>query len=232
MSDVKLYYFNGTGRAMQIRLALVAGGVDFEDVVPPGLPTDETKEQWGALTKGTTTFAVPILTVGEKVYVQSSAILRAAGRMGDLAMTLEDKDQAAYLEDRAIADADDLRTVGYRNMTFFGATSEAADKYITEIFPKHMKCFEAQVQGFPEGTYWGGSSTLSLADVTLYEAVEFFGLRLFEGIEGQEDPLKDCPGLKKWMEKVGSNQRIKDYLASDKYNNLYMKFGKAMLGKE
>jgi len=237
MSSVKLYYFNATGRALHIRMVLAAGGVEFEDVMPLTMPPpEETTNKWKELTAGQTTFSVPILTTGEgtdkqKVFVQSSAILRAAGRMGDLEMTLADgdADDAAYLTDRAIADADDIRSAGYRGFTgaFFGATQEAADKYATTVFPKHVASLEKQFVA-AGGDYWGGSSTMSLADVTLFEAIEFFGSRILEGSE-HTDPIG--PALKAWIDRVKSNERIRAYLGGEQYQKLYFKFDKALIGK-
>lgn len=232
--SVKLYYFNATGRANQIRLALSAGGVAFEDAFADFPASAEQKAKHTELTNGTTTFAVPILTVDEgtdtqQVYVQSSAILRKAGRMGDLTMTLakDDDDLVAYLTDRAIADADDLRTASYKGIPMFGNTIEARDKFVNEVFPKHVAAFEKQFVT-AGGDYWGGSSTLSLADVTVYEAIVFFGTRLFAGVEGIENPCG--PALKAWIERVESNDRIKAYLEGDKFKKVAMKFDKTVMG--
>lgn len=226
--SVKLHYFPATGRAQQIRLVLAAGGVPFEDDF-------QSRDKWSALTNNNTTFAVPILTVDEgtpnqRVYIQSSAILRKAGRMGDLKMTLpedEDGDQAAYLTDRAISDADDLRSAGYKGFVNFGASKEAAEKYATQVLPKHIDNLERQFVA-AGGDYWGGSSTLSVADVTVYEAVVFFGLRLIDGAKGVENPCG--PALQAWIDRVESNDRIKAYLESDQFQNIPMKFTKTALG--
>jgi len=226
--SVKLHYFPATGRAQQIRMVLAAGGVPFEDDF-------QSRAKWSALTNNNTTFAVPILTVDEdtpnqRVYVQSSAILRKVGRMGDLKMTLqtdEDGEQAAYLTDRAISDADDLRTAGYKSFVTFGASKEAGVKYATQVLPKHIDNLERQFVA-AGGDYWGGSSTLSVADVTVYEAVAFFGLRLIDGAKGVENPCG--PALKAWIERVESNDRIKAYLESDQFKNIPMKFTKEALG--
>ena len=232
--SVKLHYFNATGRANQIRLALSAGGVAFEDVFADFPASAEQKAVHAKLTNGTTTFAVPILTVDEgtdtqQVYVQSSSILRKVGRMGDLTMTLakDDADLVAYLTDRAIADADDLRTAAYRGIPMFGNTVEARDKYVNGVFPKHVAAFENQFVT-AGGDYWGGSSTLSLADVTVYEAIVFFGTRLFAGVEGIENPCG--PALKAWIERVESNERIKAYLEGEQFKNVAMKFDKTVMG--
>jgi len=236
--SVKLYYFNATGRAQQIRLVLAAGGVEFEDGVPSTYPPSaEDKAKWASLTKGTTTFSVPILTVdegtdNEQTYVQSSAIIRKAGRMAKLTMTLPndvDGDKAAYLTDRAIADADDIRSAMYKGAVMFGASQDKADKYAKEIFPKMVRCAEEQMKSFAgDGPYWGGSTTLSVADVTLYEAFTFYGTNLLKGAEGIENPVKGK--MADWIQAVESHENIKAYLEGEQFAKLGMKFDKSMLG--
>lgn len=227
MSTVKLYYFNACGRANQIRLALAAGGVAFEDELASFPVTDEIRAKWRDLTNNNTTFSVPILTVDEKVYIQSGAILRKAGRMAGITMKLDDADQAEYLQDKLIADADDLRSAAYKGFVVFGAKQEAADKYVREVFPKHIDNLERHLVALG-GDYFGGSSQLSTADVALYDAIVFFGTRLIEGIDGVENPCG--PALKAWIKRVESNEGIAKYLASERFQNLAFKPSKAALG--
>jgi len=244
-TSVKLHYFDATGRANQIRLALAAGGVAFEDVKANYPPTPESKANWSKLTNGTTLFSVPILTIdegtdNEQVYVQSSAILRKAGRMGDLQMTLlanndndnnnEDEDKAAYFTDRAIADADDLRTSSYGGMLMFGASKEKSDTFVTTKLPAAVACFEKQLVA-EGGDFFGGSSTISLADIAIYDAVVFFGRNLVVGAEGVEDPF--CGGdsaMSAWVKRVESNERVQKYFESDQYKAIAMKFDKSAVG--
>lgn len=75
---LKLTYFNGMGRAEAIRLALVAGGIDFEDeridfaawmAVKPTMPFKQ----------------LPVLHIGDsEVLSQSATILRYVGKLGGL----------------------------------------------------------------------------------------------------------------------------------------------------
>lgn len=232
---VKLHYFCATGRGNHIRLALAAGGIPFEDEFGSFPPTPEDRAKYSKLTNGNTTFSVPILTLDEgtdaqKVYIQSSAVLRKANRMGDLKMTLTDDsdgDREAYLTDRAIADADDLRKAGYGGFVWLGATKEVADKYAKVVLPKHVKNLENQLVS-AGGDYFGGSSTLSIADVTLYEAIVFFGLNIIAGAEGIEDPCG--PAMKAWIDRVGSDPRIKAYLEGDQYKKILGRFNKSSIG--
>lgn len=233
--SVKLHYFDATGRANQIRLALAAGGVEFEDVKANWPPAPESKANWTKLTNGTTLFGVPILTVdegsdNEQVYVQSSAILRKAGRMGDLQMTLandEDGDKAAYFTDRAIADADDLRTISYAGMLMFGASKEKTDNFVKKQLPAAVACLEKQLVA-EGGDYFGGSSTISLADIAIYDAVVFFGRNLVKGAEGLEDPCGDA--MSAWVKRVESNERVRGYFESDQYKSIAMQPDKSAIG--
>lgn len=230
--SVKLHYFDATGRANQIRLALAAGGVAFEDVKADYPPTPESKANWSKLTNGTTLFAVPILTVDEQVYVQSSAILRKAGRMGDLHMTIAndaDGDKAAYFLDRAIADAEDLRTSSYGAMNMFGATKEKTDNFVHHKLPETIACLEKQLVA-EGGDYFGGSSTISLADIALYDAVVSFGCNLVKGAEGLKDPCAGAAAMSAWTKRVGSNERLVAYFESDQYKTIGMKFDKSVIG--
>ena len=86
-TKAQFHYFNGIGIGQQIRYTLVAGGVEWEDVLASAYPasTEETAK-WIEM-GGNTTTNVPLLAVGDKVYTQSLAVLRVAARMGGLMPT-------------------------------------------------------------------------------------------------------------------------------------------------
>jgi len=148
--------------------------------------------------------------------------------MGNLTLKLDDDDdQATYLQDRFIADAEDLRTASYKAFTLFGATKESADAFIHQIFPKHVENLERQlVDG--GGDYFGGSSSLSIADVAVYDAMVTFGTQLIAGIPDVENPCG--PALTAWIERVESNEGIANYWKSDQFADIAMKFDKSILG--
>lgn len=225
--SVKVYYFNATGRANMIRLALSAGGIPFEDDLASFPVSEETRSKWKELTNNNTTFSVPILTVDDKVYIQSSAALRKAGRLAGINLSLDDADQAEYQQDKLIADADDLRSASYKAFVMFGAKKEAAEKFIHEVFPKHVDNLERQLVAMG-GDYFGGSSKLSTADVALYDAIVFFGNRLIEGIEGIESPCG--PALQSWIKRVESNEGIAKYLESEQFKALAFVPDKTAIG--
>lgn len=84
--------------------------MEFEDKVSSYPPTAEEKATWLALGKNTTT-NVPMLTIGDKVYTQSSACLRVVARKGGLMPVDED---LQYQVDNLIAAVDDFRSAAYR----------------------------------------------------------------------------------------------------------------------
>eukprot|EP00927_Polykrikos_kofoidii_P020355 TRINITY_DN1963_c0_g1_i4.p1 TRINITY_DN1963_c0_g1~~TRINITY_DN1963_c0_g1_i4.p1 ORF type:complete len:218 (+),score=43.98 TRINITY_DN1963_c0_g1_i4:68-721(+) len=76
MPSISLTYFDIEAVAEKVRLALVMTGTDFED---KRIKFDE----WTAL-KPTTPFGqLPLLQVDDKVWTQSYAMLRWAGKLGD-----------------------------------------------------------------------------------------------------------------------------------------------------
>lgn len=79
MTTIKLTYFNGKGSAEAARLAFRCGGIQFEDI-------RLNREQWMELkTSGGTPFGqLPTLEVDGRLFSQSHAILRYAGKLSGL----------------------------------------------------------------------------------------------------------------------------------------------------
>ncbi|CEG48312.1 glutathione s [Plasmopara halstedii] len=75
--SIKVTYFDGAGRAEDIRLAFYIGGVPFED---KRISFAEFKAIKGSLPLG----QVPLLEVDGEVFTQSHAMIRFAGRMAGL----------------------------------------------------------------------------------------------------------------------------------------------------
>ncbi len=217
----KLHYYPATGRAHALRLALSAGGIEWEDTFPDGgyPPSEEQVLKWRAI-GGNTTTNVPMLEMEDgRVFTQSSAILRAIGRMGSL---LPSSDEDLYLVDKLIADAEDLRSAAYKSFVNWGASQDAVKEFMETSFPKHVGNLDRQL-GSKE--YFVGDS-LSLADIVAYDAIVNFGTGRYP-----EDmkPLESFPKLEEWIKRVESNEGIASYLGSDKYAKIY-KFDKATLG--
>jgi len=182
-------------------------------------PTEEARANWRKL-GGNTTTNVPLLEMSDgKVYTQSSAVLRAIGRMGNL---LPKNDDGLYRTDKLIEDSEDLRGESYKAFVTWGATQEKADAFIESVLPLHLGNLERQLKESSGGYFVG--DTLTLADVACYDAVVNFGSNRVP------TALDAFPDLKGWKLKVESNEGIKKYLVSDSYAGV-MKFGPETLGK-
>jgi len=221
--SAKFYYFAATGRGQQIRLALAAAGIDYEEINPGAFPpTQEDKDTWQAI-GGNTTTNVPMLQLADgKAFTQSSAVLRAVARLGGL-MPPADDDDKMYRTDKLIADADDLRNEAYKTFVNWGLPQEAADAFISTVLPCHLGNLERQlIEG---GNDFFVGEELTIADVTVYDAVTTFGSGRVPG-----DALADFPHLKALIGRVEESPKIKAFLAGPHYAAL-MKFGPETLGK-
>jgi len=215
---LKLHYYKGAGRANQIRLALALCSIDWEEVNPAGFPpSPEDRAKWIAI-GGNTTTNIPMLELSDgRVFTQSSAVLRAAARLGGI---MPKNDELLYLTDKLIADADDYRSVGYKSLIPFGATPEAAENFLTNDVPKHLGNLERQLG---EKDFYMGEE-LSVADCTVYDVVTSFGSNLVV------DVLQDFPKLKAFVERFEANPNISAYLSGPIYEGL-MKFGPDAFGR-
>jgi len=220
--SAKLHYYQATGRANVIRLALAAANIPFEDVYPNcGFPpSEEEKTKWRKI-GGNTTTNIPLLEMPDgKVYTQSQAVLRAVGRMGNL---LPADGDGLYTTDKIIDDAESLRLESYKCFVSWGAPQALADAFVDAVLPLHLGNLERQL-ALSGGDYFVGDS-LTLADVACYDAAVNYGCNRVPAA------LDAFPTLKAWKERVESgNEGIKRYLASEAYSGL-MKFGPETLGK-
>mmetsp|Transcript_10224 Transcript_10224/g.16157 ORF Transcript_10224/g.16157 Transcript_10224/m.16157 type:complete len:233 (+) Transcript_10224:59-757(+) len=223
--SAKVYYYPSTGRANAVRLALSAANIPFEDVYPRSgfPPSEEDKAKWREI-GGNITTNIPMLEMPDgKVYTQSSAIIRAIGRMGNLFPPNHGTDiEIMYTTEKLIEDAADLRNESYKSYLVWGAPQSACDAFIESVLPKHLGNFERQVEE-SNGDYFVGDS-LTLVDVVCYDAIVNYGSFRVPGI------LDGFPKLQAWKGRVEEDKGIKKYLSSREYARLY-KFGPESLGK-
>ena len=131
-------------------------------------------------------------------------------------------ESSLYLVDKFLADAGDLRSEAYKSFVPFGATQEAADRFIESVLPLHLGNLERQLKD-STGDFFIGDS-LTIADIACYDAVVNFGSNRVIGALDKFDTLKA------WVDRVESNEGVKKYLASESFAGI-MKFGPATLGK-
>ena len=193
-----LYYYGMTGRAQQVRFTLAAGGIAFTDQHPAGFPpTPEEKAAWVAI-GGNTTTNVPMLTAGGKTYTQSSAVLRAAARMGGL---MPADDFEAYQVDNLISACDDLRSQGYSSMPMFGASAEAIKKYTDTTMPTHV----GNLQRLLGDNDWYVGNKFSVADITVYDVLTSQVTTFLPG------SLDAFPKLSAFVKRVEETEKIAAY---------------------
>lgn len=229
MTIAKLYYYKATGRANQLRLALAAAGIAFEDVTASFPATAEEKKEWGDI-GGNSTTNIPMLVLADgSVYTQSTAILRAVARMGngngDGLDLMPTNDKELYLVDKVLADCEDLRSLAYSSFSGFGAPQSNADSYIESGFAKHVGNLERQILGSDEKNEYFLGKEFSIIDVSLYDAITNFGTSCIPG-----DALKDFPKMKALIQRIAEQPRIAAYIASEECVCL-QKFSPALLGK-
>lgn len=224
----KVYYYSATGRGHQVRLALAAANIPFEDVHPEcGFPPNAAqKAKWQTI-GGNTTTNIPMLEMPNgKVYTQSSAVLKAIGRMknGSLMPKAEDE-YAQYQVDKLIADAEDVRTASYKCFRSWGASEESYQQYVTTVLPLHLGNFQRMLID-NGGVYFVGKeddNQLTVADIAVYDAVVNYGAN-----RAPEGCLDTFAVLKSWVERVEGNEGIKAYLASEQFAKIETKFNRDM----
>lgn len=127
-----------------------------------------------------------------------------------------------YRTDKLIADAEDLRSAAYKTFVSWGAPQSVADDFIEKVIPLHFGNLERQLKEGGADYFCG--STLTLADVTIYDVLSNFTCDRVPG-----EALKGFDDLKAWKERVGKHPGIAKFFASDQYQSLN-KFGKSTLG--
>mmetsp|Transcript_8848 Transcript_8848/g.12591 ORF Transcript_8848/g.12591 Transcript_8848/m.12591 type:complete len:230 (-) Transcript_8848:76-765(-) len=225
-NKAKVYYYKATGRGNQLRLVLAAGNIEFEDVYSVGFPpTEKQRESWRAIGGNTTTNIPMVVMPNGKVYTQSSAAIRAVARTTSNLMPTSQDD--LYMTDKLLADAEDLRSNAYKAFVPWGASEESANKFAEKEMPNHLINLERQFNEYaPDSPYFLHSSSVTLADVVVYDAVTSFASNLVH-----EDILEQhAPNLKKWVKQVEKDPGIASYLSSEAYNEI-MKFSPQLLGK-
>lgn len=131
-------------------------------------------------------------------------------------------DEALYLMDKLLADAEDVRSESYKCFVPWGASQEVVDAFIHNVLPLHLGNLERQLK-ISKGDYFVGDS-LTIADISCYDAVVNYGSSRVPGV------LDGFPVLKAWVEKVEEIEGVKKYLTSESFAGL-MKFGPETLGK-
>lgn len=203
---MKLLYFDLRGRAEMIRLALHAGGVDFEDV-------RFGRGEWSEIKPTTPRGSVPVLTLddGTTTVTESVAILRYAGKLGTPRLYPEDPVAALRVDEMV----DIIGSTTAILSKTFGLPSEeqlamrtkilSEDGDLTKVLRHVDEAAKANSSGFLVG------SELTIADCALRPAVYWLTAGVLDGIP--KDCLDQYKGIAKVMQTMSEVPAIKRYEA-------------------
>lgn len=200
---LNLYHTNLKGRAEPCRLALVIGGLPFED--------DRFKfDQFDEIKKRTPYKAVPVMTLDGKEYAQTHAILRYIGRQVDL-YPVDDPIQALRV-DEVIDTVSDLFGSVYH---YRGDDKELLrtqrEKLLKEDVPKFFGGLEKRVEVFGDGPFAVGDN-VTIADLTIVSLVNTFKCGVLDfvptdALDGYTRMMRsyhtvmEMPQVRKWYKK-------------------------------
>lgn len=195
--QLKVTYFDGTGRAELTRLLLTFGGVEFVD-------ERITNADFPALKPTLPLGQLPTITVNGTIYSQSMAMARYAAKLAGL---YPSNPEHALRVDMISETLVDLMNAFIA--TVFGEKDEAvkAEKIktlLSESMPKALGVLESMVQG----KFFLGDDSASYADVQLFDLV-------VNGIKPRFPDLSTAayPKLEAVMENVKANSNVVAYHA-------------------
>jgi len=150
------------GRAEALRLALYIGDIPFEDerLTPTEFVTLKPTLPYGSL---------PILTVDDTVYAQSSAILRYCGKLAGLYS--DDPIEAIRIDeiiDTVIDFVSGLEQVANSRDDDDEATYEANTRlHLDQSIPRYFGGLEKRLNEFGDGP-WAVGDSVTIADLAIY----------------------------------------------------------------
>lgn len=207
---VEFYYYPARGRGEQVRLALAATGVTFEDVTFD-MADGAAKQEFFAKCRelgGNSTTNIPMLKAKGKFYTQSTAIVKFVCACGGLST---DKAGVNYQIDNIIEHVEDLRTASYKPLAMFGGGEKEKETYLG-ILPKHLGNLERLLG---EKKYFAGGK-LSAADICVYDVLDTM-------VETQVPGILEAnhPKLAAFREKMSKLPGIEKYHASEQHKKLF-----------
>jgi glutathione S-transferase len=193
MSEIKLTYFNATGRGEISRLILAYANAKY---------TDDRLTAWPGTLKATLPYQqVPILKYKGKNFAQSITIARfLANEFGLAGRTNEEKAEADEIVDALV----DIQNVGYT--VIFNKDASKKDQLTTEFkekFETTLANLEAQLKS-RGGQFFAGNQ-LTWADLQLFNILDF--LKTLHPTAVNSAPLlknlaarvADVPNIKQWV---------------------------------
>eukprot|EP00271_Cylindrocystis_brebissonii_P016711 TRINITY_DN4099_c0_g1_i1.p1 TRINITY_DN4099_c0_g1~~TRINITY_DN4099_c0_g1_i1.p1 ORF type:complete len:208 (-),score=45.31 TRINITY_DN4099_c0_g1_i1:792-1415(-) len=203
--SLKLTYFDTSGRAEPIRLALLLGDIPFEDV---RISRPEWLEQKEKAPLG----QVPILEVNGKIFPQSNALLRYAGKLAGLAPEDPVQQLAIDVYMDTLDEATGAMVLAIRE-TDEEKKKAILGKVFSETFPHLLGGMCAMIKESQAEPGFAVGSSVSIFDLRIFTTVDTFRSGRWGLPTNALDPF---PALIAIHDKVASNPKVAEYYASKK----------------
>lgn len=205
MSQYKLTYFNGRGRAELARLLFAVAGVQYEDI-------RIEKDAWPQL-KPTTPFGqLPVLEVDGITLAQSNAIARLLARRFNLAGKTEL--DVAHV-DMVVDCLEDTLTpaLGFFHEADEARKAELQKKYLESQLPGFLENLEKLLKQNHDGDGYFVGDELTWADLAFLSIVSILKM------VGAVDPTSKYPKLDALHKRVEQHPKVAEWLAKRPQTN-------------
>jgi len=163
MPKLKLTYFDfDGGRGEPARLALVLGGVPFEDLRIPGAEWPQHRDRMPFR-------AMPVLEADGKVVTQSNTIIRYVGKLAGL---YPKDDWQATLCDEVMDATEDIGSrIGATIALDAVAKQKAREALAADALPRHLEQLAARLQA--AGGEYFADRRLTVADLKVFMLIRW-----------------------------------------------------------
>ena len=190
MSQYKLTYFNGRGRAELTRLIFAQAGVQYED-------KRIAKEEWPELKPKTPNGSLPILEIDGKTLLGSIPIARFVAERFGLAGSndIENTEIAGVMDCLTDLVTSFLKVLFEKDET---RKAELKKKFDEEDSPKFLSLLEKRVTA--DGWLYGSKVTyVDIAFLNLSQRLPAEVLAKYPGLKSVKDNVEALPNIAQWI---------------------------------
>jgi len=197
----KLHYFDGRGRAEQIRWILVQGGARWED-------RRIKQSDWPAIKPNTPIGSLPYLEIGsEKIATSAAVAMFLARELGLAAVNHLEEAQVQMMWDVTQDVFNQFAKAAYAPPE---TQADLLQAYSTVAMPKYVTFIAKHLEG---GNDWLVGNKLSMADLVCASLLDSQqgavnqGIRAVKSVSALVDRVKQLPNISKWI----ANRPPSDY---------------------
>ena len=190
MSQYKLTYFNGRGRAELTRLIFAQAGVQYED-------KRIAKEEWPELKPKTPNGSLPILEIDGKTLLGSIPIARFVAERFGLAGSndIENTEIAGVMDCLTDLVTSFLKVLFEKDET---RKAELKKKFDEEDSPKFLSLLEKRVTA--DGWLYGSKVTyVDIAFLNLSQRLPAEVLAKYPGLKSVKENVEALPNIAQWI---------------------------------